>query len=64
MERQDILLKHLLTLIHEEAQRAYWSDRNDCGGEMTLECENCNHQSQCLSEKEIDKAFEALFEGR
>ncbi len=54
-------LTELLNELHSEAQRAYWHDRNDCGGDWRHDyCEPCSHNKQCKGQQTIKELFVKL----
>ena len=54
-------LTELMKELHAEAQRAYWQDRNDCGGDWSLECQDtCHHNDQCKGQVTINELFVKL----
>lgn len=50
----------LLDLIHQEALEAYWTNRNDCGTNVSVECELCHCYYACLRTKEINQLLAKL----
>ena len=51
--KQDEL--NLIKLIHKEALRGYWTDRNDCGSDFnSKECTDCKHFEACSDSAQIE----------
>ena len=56
----EVELLKLLRLIHEEASRAYWRTANDCGSDVSSQCEPCNYYIQCVGQAEIEQELKRL----
>lgn len=50
----------LISLIHEEALRAYWATRQHCGSDWNKDCEPCPDNEQCKTNEQIDKLLKEL----
>jgi len=42
------------------ALKAYWTDREDCGSDMSDECLDCQHYQVCAANAELQKALSSL----
>ncbi len=56
----EVKITELLKLLHEEAARAYWRTADNCGSDVSILCEPCNHYTQCVEAVEIERRLKEL----
>lgn len=68
MSKYEMTLMKLISLIHQEAQRAYWSSRmvgdSHCGNIYGVKCKKgCPHDIHCKEADKIDELIRYINEG-
>ena len=56
----EVELFKLLALLHEESSRAYWRTADNCGSDVSIQCEPCSHYAQCIGAVEIERKLKEI----